>query len=150
MRYGISAAALIVQNEQLLLVNHRFDEQHDFWIPPGGKLEGEESIFDCAKREVYEETGLDVTLDRILYIQEFVQSDYHFCKFFILASSVRGKLTLDHLTEDEDFLKEARFFAQPDLQSMDVRPTVLKEQFWHDWTAGAQATHYLGLQRVQG
>ena len=43
MRYGISAAALIIHNKQVLLVNHRAAGQYDFWLPPGGRLEGEES-----------------------------------------------------------------------------------------------------------
>ncbi len=42
MRYGISAAALIIQDKQVLLVNHRVAGQYDFWLPPGGRLEGEE------------------------------------------------------------------------------------------------------------
>jgi 8-oxo-dGTP diphosphatase len=67
MRYGISAAALIVHEQQVLLVNHR-GNGYDFWLPPGGKLEDTESIFDCARRETWEETGLAVHLDRIVYI----------------------------------------------------------------------------------
>jgi 8-oxo-dGTP pyrophosphatase MutT (NUDIX family) len=54
MRYGISAAALIVQRKRLLLVNHRKSGHYDFWVPPGGKLQGRESIFDCAQRETKE------------------------------------------------------------------------------------------------
>jgi len=42
MRYGISAAALFIQDRQVLLVNHRAAAQYDFWLPPGGRLEGEE------------------------------------------------------------------------------------------------------------
>ena len=54
MRYGISAAALIVQRKRLLLVNHRKRGQYDFWVPPGGELQGGESIFDCVRRETKE------------------------------------------------------------------------------------------------
>ncbi len=67
MRYGISAAALIVQDEQILLVDHREAGHYDFWLPPGGSLEGSESIFECAGCETLEETGLNVEMDRILY-----------------------------------------------------------------------------------
>jgi hypothetical protein len=35
MRYGISAAALMIQNRQVLLVNHGVAGQFDFWLPPG-------------------------------------------------------------------------------------------------------------------
>ncbi len=34
------------------------DENHDKWIGIGGKLEAGESPFDCARREILEETGL--------------------------------------------------------------------------------------------
>ena len=71
MSYGISAAALIFQDERILLVNHKKTGRYDFWLPPGGRLEGSESILECAKRETQEETGLDVELDRVLYFQEF-------------------------------------------------------------------------------
>ena len=91
MRYGISAAALIVQRKQLLLVNHRARGQYDFWVPPGGKLQGSESIFDCARRETMEETGLSVVLDRIIYIVEYAEPGYHFCKFFIRCKRCGGK-----------------------------------------------------------
>ena len=63
---------------------HHVEPGHDFWTLPGGRLEGNESVFDCARREMAEETGLAVELARIVYIQEFVQPDYHFCKFFIV------------------------------------------------------------------
>ena len=94
MRYGISAAPLITQHNQLLLVNHRKNVHYDFWVPPGGKLQGGESIFDCAQRETMEETGLSVELDRIVYIVEYAEPGYHFCKFFIRCKRFDGSLTL--------------------------------------------------------
>jgi 8-oxo-dGTP diphosphatase len=94
MRYGISAGALIVRENQLLLVHHRQEGKYDFWVPPGGSLVGEESIFDCARREALEETGLQVDLGQIVYIQEFVEPGYHFCKFFILCTGFQGQITL--------------------------------------------------------
>jgi len=46
MRYGISAAAIIVRHERVLLVKHRGEEvgrgPYDFWVAPGGGLEGDE------------------------------------------------------------------------------------------------------------
>ena len=91
MRYGISAAALVTQQQRLLLVNHRKRGQYDFWVPPGGKLQGSESIFDCARRETMEETGLSVVLDRIIYIVEYAEPGYHFCKFFIRCKRFDGE-----------------------------------------------------------
>ncbi len=149
MNYGISAAALIVQNNEVLLVHHREAGQYDFWVPPGGRLEGEESIMDCAKREALEEAGFIVEPGSLLYYQEFVEPGYHFCKFFILSKIVGGNLTLKNRGKEEDFLVEAHFFSQNRLADLDVRPDILKQQFWRDLTEKAPPTRYLGLIRVK-
>jgi 8-oxo-dGTP diphosphatase len=149
MRYGLSAAALIVRHEQVLLVNHRETGRYDFWLPPGGSLEGGESIFECAKRETFEETGLNVEPAHILYIQEFWEPGYHFCKFFIVCRAFSGDLTLANREEAESFLVAARFFAQDDLHGLTVHPEILKEQFWDDVKANPPVTRYLGLERMR-
>ena len=149
MRYGISAAALITQQQRLLLVNHRKRGQYAFWVPPGGKLQGEESLFDCARRETMEETGLSVALDRIIYIVEYVEPGYHFCKFFIRCKTFDGNLTLANREQEESFLVNARFFSKADMEGIDVRPTVLKNRFWADLEAGFPETRYLGLEEIK-
>jgi ADP-ribose pyrophosphatase YjhB (NUDIX family) len=148
MRYGISAAALVVHKERILLVHHVEPGQYDFWVPPGGRLEGNESIFDCARRETFEETGLHVELDRILYVQEFWEPDYHFCKFYILCSSFTGDLGLANKDPDEGFLIDARFFSIDELCDLTVHPPILQGTFWDDFEAGFGRTRYLGLERL--
>jgi 8-oxo-dGTP diphosphatase len=149
MRYGISAAALVVQDNRLLLVNHREAGRYDFWLPPGGRLEGSESIMDCASRETLEETGLVVEPDCILYVQEFTEPGYHFVKFFILCKGFSGELTLENRDEEESFLVDAGFFSRENLQGMDVHPAILKGEFWADLQSGQRQTGYLGLERIE-
>ena len=149
MRYGISAAALVVKENELLLVNHREEGRYDFWLPPGGKLEGSESIFDCARRETLEETGLTVEPERFLYVQEFAEPGYHFVKFFILCSDFSGELTLANRDAGESWLVDATFLPRAALQGLDVRPTVLKDDFWADLESDLQIARYLGLERIE-
>lgn len=149
MRYGISAAALITQQKRLLLVNHRRSGQYDFWVPPGGKLQGAESIFDCARRETMEETGLSVMLDRIVYIVEYTEPDYHFCKFFIRCKRSEGTLTLTNREPGEVFLVDVRFFSKADMKGLDVRPPILKDRFWDHLESGFPETRYLGLEKIK-
>ena len=149
MRYGISAAALITRQQRLLLVNHREHGRYDFWVPPGGKLQGDESIFDCAQRETMEETGLSVVLDRIVYIAEYAEQGYHFCKFFIRCKRFDGNLTLANKEPEETFLANARFFSKADMEGIDVRPAILKDRFWDDLETGFPQTRYLGLEEIQ-
>ena len=120
MKYGISAAALVVRDARVLLVNHREPGCYDFWVPPGGSLEGSESILECARRETFEETGLEVELERILYIQELWEPEYHFCKFFILCKAFSGNLVLANRQQEESFLVDAQFLSRADLQAITV------------------------------
>jgi 8-oxo-dGTP diphosphatase len=148
MRFGISAAGLVLRQGRLLLVRHYRAGEFDFWLPPGGALEGEESIPECAEREVREETGLLVRAGPILYVQEFVQPGFHFCKFFLLCEEVGGSLSLvNREPEEVEFLEEARFVGRDEVAALDLRPPALREEVWEDMAAGA-GTRYLGLQVV--
>ena len=149
MKYGISAAALIVQEGRLLLVRHREAGKYDFWVPPGGGLRGSESILDCARRETREETGLAIEPGRVLYIQEFWDSATHFVKFFVLGRLLEGELTLSNRDPDEAFLVEARFLSRSELRERPVYPEVLKDAFWKDYKAEPPVTRYLGIERLR-
>lgn len=155
MRYGISAAALVMHEDggtgrrRLLLVHHREAGRYDFWLPPGGGLKGMESILDCARREVLEETGLRIEPGHILYVQEFVEPDYHFVKFFLTCESFEGRLTLENRDRGEDFLVDAHFFSREELQGLSVYPEILKDRFWADLEAGPSFTRYLGLEPIR-
>ncbi|PIZ52623.1 NUDIX hydrolase, partial [Candidatus Woesearchaeota archaeon CG_4_10_14_0_2_um_filter_33_10] len=67
----IRVGVLIFEDNKILLVKH-VDPITGFtwWVPPGGGLKETESIFECGKREVKEETNLKVSLDKIVYIRQ--------------------------------------------------------------------------------
>jgi 8-oxo-dGTP pyrophosphatase MutT (NUDIX family) len=46
------------------------------WRPPGGGLEPHESLAECARREVLEETGISVHVGRIAFLLEWVVPQY--------------------------------------------------------------------------
>lgn len=148
MRYGISCGAVILDAGKVLLVHHREQGKYDFWVLPGGRLEGSESILDCIRREVWEETNLEIKPGKILYIQEFVQPEYHFIKPFLLCEITGGKLSLKNNSADKNFLVEARFFGQKELAGRLVYPEILNEEFWQDLAAGFPEVRYLGLKTI--
>ena len=57
-KHWVSVAAAIVDGDRVLAIRRRDNGK---WEPPGGTLEPDESIFDGLRREVEEETGLDVS-----------------------------------------------------------------------------------------
>jgi 8-oxo-dGTP diphosphatase len=57
-RHSVSVSAVIPDDHGRVLLVRRRDNQH--WEPPGGVLELAETIHDGLRREVREETGLDI------------------------------------------------------------------------------------------
>lgn len=62
-RHSVSVAGIVVNDSGQVLVIQRRDNAH--WEPPGGVLELGEQFEDGVRREVREETGLDVHVDRL-------------------------------------------------------------------------------------
>ena len=63
-RYRLGAAAVIVNRAgEVLLVQHNYARQD--WTLPGGAADPRESITATARREVREETGLEVTAEYV-------------------------------------------------------------------------------------
>lgn len=59
-----SAIAIIKKGDKILVQDH---VKFNFLIPPVGKQEGDEPLFQTLRREVYEETGLQVDLAKKLF-----------------------------------------------------------------------------------
>ncbi len=62
-RHSVSVAGIVVNNADQVLVVQRRDNGH--WEPPGGVLELHEQFEEGVRREVCEETGMDVRVDRL-------------------------------------------------------------------------------------
>lgn len=153
MRHRIRAAALITQGESILLVQHVHPQTgFEWWVPPGGGAEsGDASIFECARREVFEESGLQVDLSHIVYVREFFdqENETRNLELFLASSSFSGELTIRNVQgsgPDEHFIRNVRWVPKHDLNSMVVYPEVLRDGFWQDLASGFPETRYLGTQ----
>ena len=69
MKREYTATAYILQQQQTLLLFHK---KFNKWLPPGGHVEQDETPPQAAKREVKEETGLEIEF----ILQENVWIDY--------------------------------------------------------------------------
>lgn len=57
----------IIQDDQMLLILHRRHiDRRSYWAIPGGGIEPGETEEDCILREIREETGLVVRIERLL------------------------------------------------------------------------------------
>lgn len=58
---------------------------------PGGKSEENMNVYETAKKEIFEEVGLEIELGELVYIQEFIGSD-HRMRLFFKARRIGGEV----------------------------------------------------------
>jgi 8-oxo-dGTP pyrophosphatase MutT (NUDIX family) len=59
---------LIIKNGEVLLIKHcEHATGREYWVIPGGGLDGDESEEECVIREMREETNLDVEIECLLF-----------------------------------------------------------------------------------
>ena len=91
----IRATAVLIENGHILLTEQRVSESLSRgWSLPGGTLEIGETLEKCVVREVKEETGLDVAVERLLYICDRIMDRRHVVHITFAVRRVGGELQL--------------------------------------------------------
>lgn len=113
-------SAVIVEKDGKILLGVRGKEPNrGKWVLPGGRIECFESIFGAAKRELREETGLEVDINGFVDFQEIINPpNEHRIIIFSHAIAVGGEL------KPSSDLKDVQFFSPDELQGLDVTETV--------------------------
>lgn len=152
MQSRIRVGVLIFKDKRLLLVKH-IDPKSGFtwWVPPGGGLKGEETIFECGEREVIEETNLKVKLEKVVYLRQFLyhRQNENNIDLYITSSDSAGEFSIKNLKGlggDEHFIKELRFFSSREIKTVTVFPEFLKDKMWDDFEEGFPMLKFLGVE----
>lgn len=112
------------KDDKILLVRHKKGNQK-YWVLPGGRLEYGETFEECAVRELKEETGLDVEVERFLFLSEAIAPDRsrHIVNIFIKARVIGGTMKLG----DEPVLAGVDFVPLEELARITLFPPVSDE-----------------------
>lgn len=63
----VSARAIVITDDRKVILIHRIMNEREYWVTPGGKLEGEESYVEAVKRELKEEVGIEVDVHDVAF-----------------------------------------------------------------------------------
>lgn len=148
MQHRISCGALVVSGAKILLVRHVEIGRYDFWAAPGGGVEGGETLEAAAEREVCEETGLTVSVQRLAYMDDLWSDAGRTIKFWWLASYVSGRLNIGSNPAQGETITEAAWFDLDDLPQGHVFPEPLRERFADDLCAGFPEPIRLPLRQM--
>ncbi|MFP4475241.1 MAG: nucleotide triphosphate diphosphatase NUDT15 [Desulfatibacillaceae bacterium] len=132
----VGVAVIVRRNGRVLMGKRTNSHGEGRWAFPGGHLEWGEDLFDCARREVREETGLALSGARLgPYTNDvFRDEGKHYVTLFVVADALPGEPRL--LEPDKclawdwfawDALPEPLFLSTQNLLGLGYDP------FSEDW-----------------
>ena len=86
MRIIEVVAAIIYKDEAYFATQRGYGEFEGMWEFPGGKIEPGESRESALKREIQEELGIDITIDKFLCTTEYDYPAFHLTMHCYLCS----------------------------------------------------------------
>jgi ADP-ribose pyrophosphatase YjhB (NUDIX family) len=132
----VGSSAVVVDDEGRILLQRRSDSGN--WALPGGAMDIGETFAASALREVKEETGFDVRIDRIVgiysdpghvfaYDDGEVRQEFSIC---VACTIVGGELSVSSESTD------VRFFAATEVQGLTMHESIRKRI--EDYLAGGE------------
>jgi 8-oxo-dGTP diphosphatase len=113
----VAVGVVVFRGEKVLLVRRKHPPNQDRWAIPGGKVEFGETLRDALRREMKEETNLDVEPRVLMAVVEVLAEGYHYVILDFLCEEIGGSLT------PSSDAKEAKFLSTEEWRSLDLSPT---------------------------
>ena len=122
----LAVRAVILQDDRLLLVNAWPDGKSDLLCAPGGGVEPHASLPDNLRREVREETGLEIAVGPVCLVNEFHAADRNFHQVDIYFRCTVASGHLDPAWRDpEAIVTDRRWVTQAEIRGLRVKPDSL-------------------------
>ncbi|WP_394238205.1 NUDIX domain-containing protein [Niallia oryzisoli] len=112
--YSVGVGALVMKDNKLLLVRRMHDPGKGKWTNPGGFIEQHETIESTIVREVMEETGVTVKVNRIIGLGDKPGSVHHTYITFVM-DYVSGEPKADGIEVDK-----AGFYSIEEMKELNV------------------------------
>src|SRR5215218_6616462 len=120
----LGAAAVVIHDGRVVLIRRGKAPSAGEWSIPGGAVELGESVEEALRREVREETGLEIVVGRFLEVFERVERDadgavrFHFVVLDYAATAIGGTLRAG------DDAADAAWVAPADLERYGVADSI--------------------------
>ncbi len=152
-RIRVRVGGLVVEKAgklaSLLLVRHRGIWDADpFWTPPGGEVGVGESLQDALKREIREETGLEVSVGKLCYVTDFIRAPLHAVSLFFQCTSTGGRLSTGKDPElARQLILDVGFLPVSELEELHLVPEGIGKEIPFDVENGfSRPCRYLGTR----
>lgn len=107
----VGVGVLVVRNNSFLLGKRCGKHMFGYYASPGGHLEPGESFAECARREVLEETGLQVSEVRFLTVGNYALNQTQYIDIDLVAFCAEG----DPVAQEPHKCAEWRWYGKDEL-----------------------------------
>jgi len=118
----IRACGICIEDNKILLVKHHSLGKSGFlWAPPGGGMVFGETTEQALKREFIEETGLTVSVEKLLFVNEYLSPPLHAIELFFIVKKISGTLQTGvdpELHKDRQIIIEVEWLSIEQLQKL--------------------------------
>lgn len=124
-RPRVRVAAIIVIEDKILVVQQRRTGE-PYYLLPGGGVDAGETLDGALRREVFEETGLQCTLVRPLFISDTIEpgGTRHVVNITFLTEVTGGMV---HVTPADSSIEAVKLIDPASLVDVDLRPPMARE-----------------------
>ena len=107
--------AIVIHNEQVLLVKRAKPPKQGLWCIPGGKIHFGETLQQAAEREIKEETGIHIKAGAPYYVFDLIEKeDFHYIIVDLLAEYISGSPSA------ADDAMDAKWFALSNIDAPNI------------------------------
>jgi len=92
--FQIRVTGILIEDRKLLLVKQKVHSTDRNWSLPGGRVEVGEKLDDAIIRELFEETGLTVKVEKLLYLCDKIDCIPPILHVTFLLSKIKGEIVL--------------------------------------------------------
>ena len=116
----VGVGTVVLDGDMVLMIQRGKPPRQGSWSLPGGAQELGETIHEAARREVREETGLEIEIFGLIDVVDSVRPDaddkieYHYTLIDVAGHAVGGTLMAGGDAQD------CRWFTRPEIDAMDI------------------------------
>lgn len=111
----VGCGAVLIRKNCLLLVYRKRDPERDHWGLPGGKVEPFETLQQAVRREILEETGLQIERMSLLCIVDQIAPDRH--EHWVAPVYIAEDFTGNATVKEPEALGDVKWFPLEQLPS---------------------------------
>jgi ADP-ribose pyrophosphatase len=71
----VAIGAVVIRDGRVLLVKRKNPPSQNLWAIPGGRVKAGEPLIDAVKREILEETGINVKVGQVVHVFDLIESN---------------------------------------------------------------------------